>query len=116
MFPLAMPATAVMVRNAVATAQTGPTGAHSAAAAIVRCVGVEVAGGDAGVRVQHAHAEHGAAGADIVVPLRGAGREQLGMDAEGIEVERGALRRLLLEALVVDVIGEEQRRRPLGDR
>ena len=31
------------------------------------------------------------------------------MDAEGIEVERGPLGRLLLEALVVDVVGKEQR-------
>jgi hypothetical protein len=28
----------------------------------------------------------------------------------------GALRRLLLEALVIDVVGKEQPRRPLGDR
>jgi hypothetical protein len=39
-------------------------------------VGVKVAGGD-GAAGEHAHAQHGAAGADIVVPLRGAGREQL---------------------------------------
>jgi len=38
------------------------------------------------------------------------------MDAESVEVGGGALRGLLLEALVVDVVGEEQRRRALGDR
>jgi hypothetical protein len=78
-------------------------------------VGVEVAGGD-GAAGQDAHAEQGAAGADIVVPLRAARTEQLGMDAEGIELERVALRRLLHEALVVDIVGEEQRARALGDR
>src|SRR5262249_26631002 len=38
------------------------------------------------------------------------------MDPECVEVERRAFRRDLLEALVVDVVGEEQRARPLGDR
>jgi hypothetical protein len=33
------------------------------------------------------------------------------MHPEGVEVVGRALRRLLLEALVVDVMGEEQRRR-----
>jgi len=37
-------------------------------------------------------------------------------DPERIEVERRPFRGDLLEALVVDVVGKEQRARPLGDR
>ena len=77
---------------------------------------MEIARGDAQVGVQHPHPQHGAAGADEVVPLGGAGLEQLGMDPERIEVERRLFRGDLLEALVVDVVGKEQRARPLGDR
>jgi hypothetical protein len=46
------------------------------------------------------------AGAHMVAPLRGARTEQLGTDAEGIEVKRGALRRLLREAVVIDGVGK----------
>jgi hypothetical protein len=38
------------------------------------------------------------------------------MDPERIEVERRPFRGDLLEGLVVDVVGKEQRARPLGDR
>ena len=38
------------------------------------------------------------------------------MDPQCLEIIGRALRRLLLEALVVDIVGEEQRARALRDR
>jgi hypothetical protein len=52
-------------------------------------------------------ADDGVGERQIFVPLRGRADEQLGVDAEDVEVERVAFRRDLLVALMVDVVVEE---------
>src|SRR5712671_7208654 len=49
-------------------------------------------------------------------PRVDAGKEQLGMDPECVEIVGDALGGDLLVALMVDIMREEQRARPLGDR
>ena len=49
--------------------------------------------------VEEAHADLDIADAEIIVPTRagGAGRDQLGHDAEGVQIKRGAVGRDLLD-------------------
>jgi hypothetical protein len=48
---------------------------------------MEIARGDAAAEAQDAHPDQGAADRQVVVPLRGAVGDQLGMNPERIEVE-----------------------------
>jgi hypothetical protein len=70
---------------------------------------MEVAQGDARA-LQEAHAHHGAAHHDVVVPLGGGGDDELDVHPEGVEIARGRDRRPLhhglFVALMVDVVGE----------
>ncbi|BGE88004.1 hypothetical protein Ms3S1_p20520 (plasmid) [Methylosinus sp. 3S-1] len=66
------------------------------------------AGGD----IVETHADHGAADGEILGP---AAAEQFGAHAERLEIERRPLRRGLLVALALGIIGEADRARALLD-
>jgi hypothetical protein len=65
-------------------------------------------------RTDETHADHDVADGEVFVPLP-TGHDELGMGPETVEVEGGALRRHLHEALVLGVVEEADGGAALGD-